>query len=49
MIHEGVLPLLYVGICIYESMLCLSSLEIEIAVSRCECVVVGTPRHALKY
>jgi hypothetical protein len=49
MINERVLPLLYIGVGIFESMLCISSLVVEVAVSSGECVVVATTRDSLEY
>jgi hypothetical protein len=49
MINERVLPLLYIGVGIFESMLRLSSLVVEVAVSSGKNVVVATTREALEY
>jgi len=49
MVHKGFLPLHYIHVGSYESMLCLSSLVVEVAVSSGENVVVAATRGALEY
>jgi hypothetical protein len=49
MVYECVLPLLYIRIGIYESTLCLGEQGAEVAISRCECVVVAATRDTLEY